>query len=297
MRSYKKLIRAVVSLLMLLAHQNLCAGALINKTETRQLGIVVAIYEMLNNQYQPYLNSNFCSNKPMANTEQIDRQLIELWLVCDAAESQNYTLSMSFILVPNNVRGHLLVEQGVADIFSDSVWKREALNLAGSITEPIFRNREFEKGIYVMSDSRLLNQKVNKQRVKRLKGLGLEYWINDWTELNKITSRVVKIERQNSLFRMLKFRRADFTLLEFSSNPSMAFCQLGTCLLPIEGLKVVFNDSRHMLISKTSKTGKVLYKVINSGIKQLRKTGEIRKRLEETRQINTAAKDWLVINE
>lgn len=295
--TYKNLIRLVVSLIILIPYQNLFADTLIISDENKKLNIVVAIYGLIYQQYKPLLDNNFCSLEPDFQITQYDRQLIELWLVCDAAKSQNYALEMSFVLVPNNVRGHLLVEHGVADMFSDSVWKREALNLNGYITEPIFRNKEFEKGLYVLSDSPLLDEIVDKKRVRKLRGLGIEYWINDWVELQKITSRIVKIEHQNSLYRILKFDRADFTLLEFSSNQTMALCQRDTCLMPINGLKVVFHDSRHMLFSKTSKMGKVLYETINAGIKALRTSGKIRTRLVESRQINTTAKTWQVINE
>ena len=85
--------------------------------------------------------------------------------------------------------------------------------------------------------------------------------------------------------------------MKFSSIQNMEICQFDVCLLPITGLKIVFHDSRHLLISRTSKMGKVFFDVINAGIKALRKTGEIRRRLEQTGLININAKDWLVIND
>lgn len=227
---------------------------------------------------------------------QIDRPLVELSLICRAASLTNLQLKIKLILVPNNIRAQKLVEKGIADLSSDSVWLSEANQLDVHVSVPVFENGEFEKGLYVLDNSEFIDRSMTKNEISNLRGLGLEFWVKDWIELQKITSKVVKTKNQNSLYNMLKYDRADFVLFEFSTSPNMELCEYGICLQPIKNVKVILPDSRHFIMSNKSKKSRKLFESIDTGLKFMRDKGEIKQMYLDSGHINPEVQDWQVIN-
>ncbi|GLQ32001.1 hypothetical protein [Litoribrevibacter albus] len=171
--------------------------------------------------------------------------------------------------------------------FDESVYK----------SAPFIRKGEFEKGIYTTADSDLHKGTCDLAILQKLAPLTENSWGTDIEVLNHMQFKTIHTaSRYNLLFKMLNKKRADFILLEFSSeSTTLAHRDPSGDLYPVEGIKVVFPFSRHFMVSKKHSHGQRIYNALQKGLKILRKNGTIEKALYQSKLKLERVKDWKVI--
>ncbi|MDU0355900.1 hypothetical protein RS130_20200 [Paraglaciecola aquimarina] len=178
-----------------------------------------------------------------------------------------------------------------------SLWPFQFKDANVQATPPSIQKGEFEKGLYVSEENKtLLDQPATAIDLSTLTGLVVRDWQHDVSIINTLTPNVIKLEDNDPIFKLLQAKRADFYLSEFVNNENLQECELRLCNVPLKGIKVKLYDTRHFVISKTSKNGRYYAKILISGMQKLRAQGRIRALYEQMGFINSQVKDWIVIN-
>lgn len=276
----------------------LCRTSHAQQPAQQEISIDMGIYIGGFNKYPQYMVSDYCSRLPDLATEQIDRILAEVIIICEAMAIEKASINITFVPIPNDARGLKMLEQGNLDALTSSLWPFQYESNDVLVSSPSIRKGEFEKGIYVSSKNQsLLQLPTDKIDLKTLTGLTISDWKHDVAVMQSLTQNVVLIEYNPAVFKLLEAKRADFVLLEFAATSTFQICQGEYCIYPLQGIKVAIYDTRHFVASNTSKQGARYFNLLNSGLKKLRKQGRIREIYEEMGFLNPKVKNWKVINQ
>jgi hypothetical protein len=118
-------------------------------------------------------------------------------------------------------------------------------------------------------------------------------WLVDWRNLDRLGLRAQHVTNWELMPKMVAAGRADFLLAPFQATPDLGL-QVGQVrLLPIPGIKIGMQGTRHYLISKAHPDGPRLQAALNSGLQVLRQQGVIRKAYVQSGFFNSTVRDWL----
>lgn len=219
------------------------------------------------------------------------RNSIELVVLCKALYLAGIEVNFKFQLVPNYVRSLLEVEKGNALMAASTAWEPDIDETLLYKSEAVFRSKEFVKGFFTLGGLRdeiqlkLDNAKKEGRNpvevLRKYSFLSAKHWIYDWHIIQSLNLPVASMSGHFSLCRMLAANRAQIYMGEMVmiGRDNWAFPCDNIKLLPIEGIKLSFIQSRHYAISKTHPHGKKVYEALNIGIKKLRSSGELVKAL------------------
>lgn len=264
--------------------------------KTNEITIKVAVNIITYEKYQLHSKLDLCNNFPDFSALQTDRPLVELALACMALKTQGVNLMFEFIPTSGYARSVWLVQKGVVDTFSQSVWQDDIDTEHTYATIDLIRTGEFTKGIYTYKDHELLTMDVEAIDLSKYRGMTQQTWLYDIEILEKLTPDILKNNYFPVMFKILANQRADFTLMEFPSKGSLSIAQDGYELRPIEGIKIKINKARKLIVSKKSKHGEYYFNTLNKGLKELREKGEIHKTYVDTGFINPKTEAWKIIN-
>ena len=227
------------------------------------------------------------------------RQVVDILLVLKSLKLSGLPdVKIVFIEVPNSARERALVKAGEVVLGEQDHW---SINFDDSVfmTDPIIRNGEFEKGIYVdpkPSNYKLLSVTSLKE-LQNYSAVMVPTWSVDWKTLEEMKLKIIHdTATAESIFRMLRADRAHFTLLEFSSENDFGRTIEGIRLIPVPGIKVGLKGSRHLMISKIHPQGRTVYNAVQKGLKALRNKGVIKRALTECGFLDERVSNWEKIN-
>ncbi|KMT66699.1 hypothetical protein [Catenovulum maritimum] len=219
------------------------------------------------------------------------RNSIELVVLCKALYLAGIEVNFKFQLVPNYVRSLLEVEKGNALMAASTAWEADIDDAHLYKSEAVFKSKEFVKGFYTtpalideieFKVHEALNHGTSPvNALRQYSFLSAKHWVYDWHVINALSLPVASMSGHFSLCRMLAANRAQVYMGEMVmiGRDNWAFPCDNIKLLPIEGIKLSFIQSRHYAISKTHPHGKKVYEALNIGIKKLRSSGELVKAL------------------
>jgi hypothetical protein len=95
-----------------------------------------------------------------------------------------------------------------------------------------------------------------------------------------------------NVFLMIDKKRADFTLVEFSSNADLGVELGGVKLVPVPNCKVVLDDSRSWIIAKKSPNAEAILAAFRKGLVNLRDSGRIERAMVESGFLNSKVSSW-----
>ncbi|WP_370978204.1 hypothetical protein [Agaribacterium sp. ZY112] len=221
-----------------------------------------------------YIAENFNSPK--------DRGAAELKIICHAFIASGSNPEIILIGVPNHVRSLFLLEVGKADLAAESVWLEEInLNKVWA-SKAVITHGEFEKAPYTTPSHPLQSTKAENINLSNYQGVAVRTWTHDLYTMTQLSDQVASAVDFDSIYRMLEAGRSDYTFLESHHHGNDFFSNGKTQLVPVEGVYVVLEGTRHMTISKSSKHGVWARKHLNQGINKLAKTGKIREIYEQS---------------
>lgn len=271
----------------------LFSGCLTAKSVDINISVSHAVYLT----YQKWTQNTSCAQIDTFSGDFVPRSAIELVIFCKALQASGLEYKLNIIESGNYSRNlWLLINQGFHSV-GETVWRKEAENIAVYISEPIFAKNEFEKALFTTRNHALLSIPPTRlaKQLKHFVGITPQHWIYDWQALEKITPIRVDAPNQISIHRMLLAKRADFCFGEFSHSMNFQFEDMSLVNLP--GVKIVFPDSRHFIIAKQAPNAKVIFEALNKGIVILKKQNVIDKIWVNTGVINPLAKKWLTLNQ
>ncbi|WP_430474273.1 hypothetical protein ACQ0MK_20970 [Thalassospira lucentensis] len=223
--------------------------------------------------------------------------LMNFSILSEALQKGGITAPLRPVPSPNSERSRLMVANGSADIKSD--WAFNIENNENVLkTAPIILAGELEKGLYGHRGINDIRAGIAIEDVKDLRGVSIRTWRLDWQVMEDLAPKsLTSVPTVKQMFALIDLRRADFTLLEFSSEPDMGREIDGIRLVPFAGVKVSLPESQHFMVSRKLPHADEIVEAVNRGIAILREEGFIRRCLVNSGMINQRVEGWRTLNQ
>tara|TARA_E500000318_G_scaffold109466_2_gene122479 strand:- start:479 stop:1396 length:918 start_codon:yes stop_codon:yes gene_type:complete len=233
-----------------------------------------------------------CANHGSSNISLMNYSILH-----HALQKGGVTMPLRPVPSPNSERSRVMVADGSADIKSDWAFNIEN-NDAVLKTAPIILAGELEKGLYGHRGINDVRAGIAIEDAKDLRGVSIRNWRLDWQVMEDLTPKsLISAPTVKQMFALIDLRRADFTLLEFSSEPDMGREIDGIRLVPFAGVKVSLPESQHFMVSRKLPHADEIVDAVNRGIKILREEGFIRRCLVNSGMINQRVEGWRTLNQ
>jgi hypothetical protein len=181
---------------------------------------------------------------------------------------------------------------GITHLMFSTAWlsqKHDSLY----VSEPLMFVGDFEKGIYTLAENKdLLNVRSLKQ-LQGFKAISNNQFLVDWQMLSQLGIDTYSHPNWDLVFKMLEAKRGDFILAEFSPEPDMNITTAGVKLIPVQNIKINFNDSRHVFVNKSQDNSAMIFAALQSGLKTLNQQGTIKKAYQSLGFYNEKITGWL----
>jgi ABC-type amino acid transport substrate-binding protein len=223
------------------------------------------------------------------------RPVVDLVLQLQALKAGGLDFDYELVVYPGFERAKLETVQGKADLSAETVWDRDITEHADKLlkTDPIIRNGEFEKGLYVLSTNAAALKVASVDDLKNFSCAVPAAWSLDVELLEQLhTKNMEKPGRIENVFLMLEKGRVDFALMEFSATPDLTVENNGVRLVPIPNCKVALNDSRSWIVSKASAESAAIFAALDKGTKALRAEGRLERAFKECGFLNQNTANW-----
>jgi hypothetical protein len=187
------------------------------------------------------------------------------------------------------------VIQGRADLAAETIWDSEIAEHPKALlsTDPIIRNGEFVKGVYVLPANEKLLKLSTPDELRACTGAVVAGWALDVKTLEDIKlAGLVKTPTPELVFTAIQKHQADFTLAEFSARPDLSTELAGVRLVPVPGCKVAIMGSRSWIVGRASPQAASLHAALVAGTKKLRDNGTIERAFSECGFFQARVADW-----
>jgi hypothetical protein len=216
----------------------------------------------------------------------IRRDVVDMIIAQQALRLGGFEHKFSYLTGKVNFRNTQLLQKGDLLISFDTYWLNDANVLKDQlyISDEVIRKGEYIAGLYTSPNNEKALAVNSLEDLSSLTSVSTPRWITDWETLSALPLKKLSIEHEwLSMARMVDIRWIDFLLMPFHSSPDQSFTMNKVKLIPIPGIAIALNDSRHFVISKKHPLGKEAIKAIDIGIKKLRENKAIVKAYTEAR--------------
>lgn len=220
------------------------------------------------------------------------RGYAEALLICQALRLGGIKPTFKFHQYPNYGRALKELNKGTTHLMLSTVWLSQKSNKLYSSVALMFAG-DFEKGFYTLEDNLALLNVRNLKQLQDFTALSNNKFIVDWLILSQLDVDIYSNPSWERLFKMLKAKRGDFILAEFSLESDMSIVTSGVKLIPVPNIKVTFNDSRHIFINKNRDNSAIIFAALQIGLKKLHQQGTIKKAYQSLGFYNEKTKHWL----
>lgn len=210
-------------------------------------------------------------------------------------------LDAEFNLIPGNydARNLILLKKGRILLSMDTIWLKDAEKLlpAVLISDPVIREGENLSGLYVKEDNKIALAATNLDEVRQLTAVTSKFWETDWRTLNELGLKKVEHELEwEGMLSHVLFGTVDFVLAPFQPTEDLSFQTSRVKLVPIPNLKVALRGSRHFVVSNKHPHGKQAFQALQAGLKQMRKSGILRRAYQQSGFVNQSVLGWQLLN-
>lgn len=224
------------------------------------------------------------------------RDVIELVLLQQALQLGNYATPIelhseqSYLRIMRAIaEGHFITSAGLA-------WKADIDATPGAFysSRAVIKEGEFAVGIYTTPHNRKALAARSQADISQLSAVTSSQWKNDVHTLYSLgISHIIYSPNWVNMARMIDADRVDITLAPFQQTRNMTLVVDDIILVPITGIKVVLNGSRHWPISRKHPQGQAFYEALERGLAQLESRGVIQKAYRECGFFHPEIADWL----
>lgn len=227
------------------------------------------------------------------------RDVVEFILVQKALKLGGADLKFRFATGNYDARNVRLVVDGFLLLSFDTVFLSQARELADAvyISSPMIRRGEYEAGIFVSAEN-LHKISVNSAAdLQRLSFVSSRDWPQDWQLLTDLHPKELIHEGDwISMAKMVSRGWVDAMLVPFSKKPPYTYEGNGYTIYALPNVKVAMHDSRHFIVSKKHPLGAQAFAALQRGLAIMRQRGEIEAAYQQCGFINTAVRDWTLLN-
>jgi len=220
------------------------------------------------------------------------RVYAEALLICQALTLGGIEPIFKFHQYPNYARALKDLHKGTTHLMLSNIWLSQKSDSLYTSAALMFAG-DFEKGFYTLADNKALLNVSNLKELQDFTALSNNKFIVDWLILSQLGVDIYSNPSWERLFKMLKAKRGDFILAEFSPEPDMSIVTAGVKLIPVPNIKVTFNDSRHIFINKSKDNSAIIFAALQIGLKKLHQRGTIKKAYQSLGFYNEKTKSWL----
>lgn len=189
---------------------------------------------------------------------------------------------------------------GHIDLIGTSAWRSDIDKLGPDrveISAAMIPKGRFVVGVYTSSRNQAALRARSVEELRQLRFVSNSQWSQDWSALGRlqITPHLdVKTWRQ--MVALVDAGRADAVLAPFQpSGATMALVSGGVALVPIRGVAVALDGSRHVACSALSSHGRWLAARVFPLLAAQAASGALKQAYEECGFLNPQTRDWLVL--
>lgn len=227
------------------------------------------------------------------------RDVIELVLIQQALKLGGFNQQLHFVAEENYSRGIRKLVDGKVLTISSTAWYEDLAEQQQQlhISPPIIRQGEFIAGIYTSPKNQKALSSKTLAQLKSLRVVTSTHWKPDLTTLQHLGfTNFMYTTRWSNMARMINADRVDVTLSPFAMNAEKEIVVEGIHLIPIEGIKIAIDGSRHWPVSKKHPLGDAFYAALIKGIEQMRKAGTIERAYQECGFFHPDLAEWKLLN-
>lgn len=227
------------------------------------------------------------------------RDVIEVVLMYQALALGGFDGKIELHTIDSYKRILHMLGDGKVLMAANSVWLEDIAVKEDRylISDALIHNGEFDVGLYMRP------QAVNHVKISSLTDLSTltavssRNWTTDWRTLESLPIKsLYDAPLWYSMVKMVVAQRVDFLLAPFQPNAEMALQVKGEQLMPVQGVKIRLDGSRHWVLSRKHPWGNRAWQALQSGIKQLRLAGRITRAYRESGTFNEQVSNWKVLN-
>lgn len=251
----------------------------------------------LERNYLAFMNNRRPDQITSFASSYASRNVVSLALLQKALHLGGMTdVEFDFQHVPNSERERAEVKSGRVAVGSQDYWDADFDDTVYR-SDPVITDGTFEKGLYTHPTNATMLSVRDKQSLKDRSAVIVGTWKGDIAALRALEIKQIHdVYELQAVAKFLGLRRADFTLLEFSSRPDLSVSISGVSLVPVPGIKVVLPGNRCWMVSKKHPLGEQIFKALSIGLKTMQQDGTIRRAFAESGFFQNRVKGWRVIN-
>lgn len=223
------------------------------------------------------------------------RPVVDLILELQALKAGGLDFDFELVRALTYELAKIEVVEGRAALTAETIWDDEIDVHAKALlrTEPIIRNGEFVKGVYVLPGNEQLLKLSTAEELRACVGAVVSGWALDVKTMEDIKLKgLVKTATPEVVFAAIQKKQAEFTLAEFSGRPDMSTELAGVKLVPVPQCKVAIMGSRSWIVAKSTPNAAAIHKALAAGTKILRDNGTIERAYSECGFFNPRVADW-----
>jgi len=234
--------------------------------------------------YQSFVNDRDVLSITSFSGSTIRRDVVDMIIAQQALSLGGFKYKFKYSPGKVNFRNTKMLQTGELLISFDSYWLSDATALSEKlyISDTLIRNGEYVAGIYTSPKNAKALAVTSLSDLETLTAVSTPKWRTDWATLQALNLKdLVREDEWLGMARMVDLQWIDFLLMPFHSSSDRSYTMQNIHLVPVEGVAIVLNDSRHFVVSKQHKHGQEAIKALNKGLKILRKNKSIEKAYTE----------------
>ncbi len=261
--------------------------------------VKVAVTQRLTNLYQSVLKQDKKTiiEFTVMDLKETTNGFTSLVILKQALNKVGLTTKFEFVISPTYKRSLLLVQSGDALLTLSTL--REGYTPPETLKSSVLiGSQDMVRGIYGLKSNHALMKVQTLGELKKLSAVTNLAWGGDINALRAIEpAKFDLVSSLSSIFMRIAYRNTDFTLLDLPiGTPEFQRQYKGVILIPVPGLLINTNTTRHFLISKRHPDSQTVYQALEKGLKIMREQGLIKRYYQQVKKFPSDLPSWKILN-
>ena len=227
------------------------------------------------------------------------RVILEMLLLQQALHYGGVKQALRFQPFSDNYQQTLQqVSDGRILMHADTFWQQDLSARSNDLylSSPTIEHGQYIVGLYSSPENQRALES-NKENLSQLSAASNIAWSADWQALEALNlNKLHNVRHWRMMASMVMKQDVDFLLAPFQGTNSQVINRGKFNLVPIPGIKLALNDSRHYAISKKHSAGEQVYKAINRGIEIMKRKGIWLRAYRESGVFDPSVDNWQLLN-
>jgi len=266
--------------------------------ENKPLGILLSEYTYID--YQAFLAGRDILEVESFDGPRARREVVEMILFVKALHAGGYRTSYQPIFSESRYLRILKnLKRDKNRIAVNTFWLYDIKRSADDfyITDPVIPMGKYVVGLYTSVKNKKALSIRSREDLKDITVVSSKQWHVDWKAVNSMPFKAIyNAVEWFSMLRMVEANRADVMLFSFQASEDMGITRESIHIIPVPNVKVVLPGSRHWVVSKNMDNAEEIYSALQIGLAKMRKSGEVKKILNESGFIHPKVDSWELLN-